>query len=196
MVIIMNHHYSFDNFNIDLNVSSFQIIIWGIYIGILLGTLGSVLFRVYSSKIIKALVANGASDESSAKTLSELGLLKTPFVRMYLKDDSVIRRSVLVCGSSHKKSSANKFKIFWYESFIRTDIPKVIDFENAKFYLPEENRAGAELRFKEEAHPVRSFILAAVIMLAAALFAIYALPELLSMFDNFITQVKPESKYY
>ena len=196
MVIIMNHHYSFDNFNIDLNVSSFQIIIWGIYIGILLGTLGSVLFRVYSSKIIKALVANGASDESSAKTLSELGLLKTPFVRMYLKDDSVIRRSVLVCGSSHKKSSTNKFKIFWYESFIRTDIPKVIDFENAKFYLPEENRAGAELRFKEEAHPVRSFILAAVIMLAAALFAIYALPELLSMFDNFITQVKPESKYY
>lgn len=196
MVKSMNNYYSFDNFDIDLNGSTFHIIIWGLYIGIMLGTLGSILFRVYSSKIIKAITACGASDENSAKTLEELGLAKTPLVKKYLKDDSILRRLVLVCGDSHKSDTSNSLKVFWYEKFNRTDVPEKIDFENAKFYIPEENRAAAELRFREESHPVCSFILAAVVLLAAAVFAIYALPQLLTMLDNFITQVKPESKYY
>ena len=195
MVLIVNN-YSFDNFNVDLSGSNFQIIIWGIYIGILLGTLGSIMFRVYTSKIIKALIKNSAFDESSAKTAAELGLGKKAFIHHYLKDDSAIRRYVLVTGESHKTVKTNAFNTFWYEKFLKTELPQKMDFENAKFYLPEENKIGAELRFIEERHPVRSFIIAAIVMLAAAIFAIYALPELLVMFDNFITQVKPESKYY
>ena len=155
MVLIVNN-YSFDNFNIDLSGSSFQIIIWGIYIGILFGTLGSILFRVYTSKIIKALVKNSALDENSAKTVSELGLTKKLFIRRYLKDDSAVRRYVLVTGESHKTVKTNALKTFWYEKFLKTEMPKVMDFENAKFYLPEENKIGAELRFIDEPHPVRS----------------------------------------
>jgi gas vesicle protein len=63
----MNNYYSFDNFDLDLNSSSFQIIIWGLYIGVVLGTLGSILFRVYSGKIIKALINASANGENSAK---------------------------------------------------------------------------------------------------------------------------------
>ena len=192
----MNTYYSFDNFDLDLNGSSFQIIIWGLYIGVVLGTLGSILFRVYSGRIIKALINSGADAENSAKTLAELGLSKNFLVRKYLKDDSVLRRSVLICGESHLPPSQNKFKIFWYETFLRTDIPRKTNFNTAKFYLPEENRSAAELRFREESHPVRNFILAAAGLLAVAIFVSYALPELLTMLDNFITQVKPESKYY
>ena len=192
----MNTYYSFDNFDLDLNGSSFQIIIWGLYIGVVLGTLGSILFRVYSGKIIKALINASANGENSAKTLAELGLEKNFLIRKYLRDDSVLRRSVLSCGDTHLPPSGNKFKIFWYETFLRTDIPRKTNFNTAKFYLPEENRSAAELRFREESHPVRNFILAAAGLLAVTIFVSYALPELLTMLDNFITQVKPESKYY
>lgn len=192
----MNTYYSFDNFDLDLNGSSFQIIIWGLYIGVVLGTLGSILFRVYSGKIIRALINASADGENSAKTLAELGLEKNFLIRKYLRDDSVLRRSVLSCGDTLLPPSGNKFKIFWYETFLRTDIPRKTNFNTAKFYLPEENRSAAELRFREESHPVRNFILAAAGLLAVTIFVSYALPELLTMLDNFITQVKPESKYY
>ena len=66
----------------------------------------------------------------------------------------------------------------------------------ARFYLPEEKRITAELRYSEEKHPVRSFVLAALGLLALAAFTIFVLPELLTMVDNLITQVKPQSKFY
>lgn len=192
----MDKYYSYENFDIDVNGSMFPLIIWGLYIGIVCGALGSILFRVNSSKIIKALLAQSATDESTAKTLAELGLREKFLFRYYLKDDSVLRRSVLVCGDSHKSLSVGKFRRFWYEKFLRTSIPEKIDFSSAKFYIPEENRIAAELRFQAEDHPVRNFIFAAVGLFAVAIFATYAVPELLLMLDNFIGTVKPESKYW
>ena len=181
--------YYYDNFDINVNDVSFKLIIWGLYIGIVLGTLGSVIFRHYSGKIIKSLVRSSANSEETAKTLRELGLNKSPFVRGYLKDDSLIRRSVMICDDPYKSAEHGKIKKFWYEKFLRTPVPMSIDFNKAKFYLPEENRIAAELRFKEEKHPVRNFVLSAVILSAVALFAAFAIPELLQMLDNFISLI-------
>ena len=58
---------------------------------------------------------------------------------------------------------------------------KKIDYSTARFYLPEEK------------HPVRNGILAVILVTAVAAFAIFAIPELLTMLDNFVTQVKPQS---
>lgn len=192
----MDKYYSYENFDIDVNGSMFPLIIWGLYIGIVCGALGSILFRVYSGKIVKALLSQAASDENTAKTLAELKLDNNFLIRYYLKDDSVLRRSVLVCGDSHKPVNTGKFRRFWYEKFLRTSIPEKIDFSSAKFYIPEENRIVAELRFQAEDHPVRNFIFAAAGLFAVAVFAAYAVPELLLMLDNFIGTVKPESKYW
>ena len=192
----MDKFYSYENFDIDFSGPMFPLIIWGLYIGIVAGALGSILFRVYSSRIIKALLSSSASEESTAKTLEELGLAGKPFIRYYLKDDSVLRRSVLVCEGAHAPVKAGKFRRFWYEKFLRTTLPEKIDFSKARFYIPEENRIAAELRFQEEKHPVRNFVFAAVGLFAVAMFATYAVPELLLMLDNFVTTVKPESKFW
>ena len=57
---------------------------------------------------------------------------------------------------------------------------KKIDYSTARFYLPEEKR-------------IRNGILAVILVTAVAAFAIFAIPELLTMLDNFVTQVKPQS---
>lgn len=192
----MDKYYSYENFDIDINGSMLPLIIWGLYIGIVFGVLGSILFRINSSRLVKSLLAASASEESTAKTLEELGLAKNALIRYYLKDDSVLRRSVCICEGAHKPMQVGKFRRFWYEKFIRTPIPEKIDFSSARFYIPEENRIAAELRFREEEHPVRNFIFAAVGLFAVSVFAIYAVPELLLMLDNFVSTVKPESKFW
>ncbi|MGN1408614.1 MAG: hypothetical protein ACI4XJ_00395 [Eubacteriales bacterium] len=180
--------YSFENFDLDVNSSSMLIIIIGISVGLLIGIAFSLVCRVVSGKVIKALKNAEAVDEDSARTIAELGLSKVCFIKTMLKPDSALYRAV-GCVGGFTGESAGGLRKFWHEKFIRDDNPVKFDFGTAKFYLPEEKRISAELRFTEEKHPVRSFVLSAVLITAVCIFAIYAVPELLTMFDNLLTQL-------
>ena len=190
--------YSYDNFDlVSINSPSFLFLVGALYVGILLGVLSALILRVHSHKIVKALAEHGAADRESAATLEQLGLSGNRFVRSLLKTDSALRRTVLCANEAEfteRKPSA--LTRFWRNKILRDPLPPATDFEVARFYLPEEKRVSAELRYSEEKHPVRSFILAALGLLALALFTIFVLPELLIMVDNLITQVKPQSKFY
>lgn len=188
-------YYNYQNFNIDVNGEMLPIIIWGLYIGIMLGVLGSIVCRIYSSRIIQALKKHSATDENSAKTLAELGLGKQFMVKHMMREQSSLRRYVICSNENESKPKATAWSKFWHEKFIREEIPTKVDFSTAKFYLPEDNRITAELRYQVEGHPIRNFIIAAIGLFAVALFAITAVPELLQMLDNFITTVKPQSKF-
>lgn len=192
---MLNKFYSFDNFNIDVNGSTLLIIVWGLYAGIVIGIFLALICRVWSGRIVAKLQENGADCPEKAKSLSELGIDK-PAARRMLKAESSLRRYVLcVKKEEEEQTQVNGFVRRWHK-FTGTDVPEKTDFSSAKFYIPEDNRIGAELRYPKEKAPVRSFILAAVVLAAVAFFAIYAVPELLTMVDNFVTQVKPQSKFY
>lgn len=190
--------YSYDNFDlVSINSPSFLFLVGALYVGILLGVLSALILRVHSHRIVKALTEHGAADRESAATLEQLGLKDNRFVRSLLKSDSALRRTVLCANESEfreKKPSA--LTRFWRDKILHNPLPPDTDFEVARFYLPEEKRITAELRYSEEKHPVRSFVLAALGLLALAAFTIFVLPELLTMVDNLITQVKPQSKFY
>ena len=191
-------YYTYENFpDIALNNVSYLILIGGIYVGILLGVLFAMIYRVNSHKVVKALREREAADRESAVTLAELGLEKNRFVRGLLKTDGSLRRVVLCANESdfpERKTSG--LRKFWREKILQNPLPPKTDFATARFYLPEEKRITAELRFTPEEHAVRNFILAAVGLLALAVFTVTVLPELLTLADNLITQVKPQSKYY
>ncbi|MBQ8334345.1 MAG: hypothetical protein IJX93_11300 [Clostridia bacterium] len=186
--------YSFENFDIDVNGSSMYVIVWGLYIGIMIGVLGALITRVYSARLISALVKCGATDAEHAVTLDSLDIKGKSMIRHMLKPGSVLYRTV-ECANREEfpEQKHSGLKKFWHEKFLSEEVPEKIPFELAKFYLPEERRISAELRFAVEEHPVRNFIFAAVGLFAVACFAVFAIPELLTMFDNFVTQVKPES---
>ena len=190
--------YSYDNFDlVSINSPSFLFLVGALYVGILLGVLSALILRVHSHRIVKALTEHGAADRESAATLEQLGLKDNRFVRSLLKSDGALRRTVLCANESEfreKKPSA--LTRFWRDKILKSPLPPDTDFEVARFYLPEEKRITAELRYSEEKHPVRSFVLAALGLLALAAFTIFVLPELLTMVDNLITQVNPQSKFY
>ena len=194
---MLKKFYTYENFDLNLNSASCLFIIGGIYIGILLGVALSLIVRVHSHRIVKALVDRGALDRDHAATLDDLGLGKNPFVRRMLREDGSLRRLVLCANEEDfPERKLSPLRRFWHDKFLRDPLPPKTDFALARFYLPEEKRVTAEVRFPAEGHPVRSFVLALIGLSAAAAFTVFALPELLAMLDNFITQVKPASKFY
>ncbi len=194
---MLSKFYTYANFDVNLNSTSFLVIVWGLYAGILLGVLYSLVMRVNSHKVIKALSEKGAVSKGTSKTLAELGLANNRTAKRLLATGGSMRRLVLCANESDfQPPELTGLRKFWREKFLRDPLPPATDFTAARFYLPEENRVTAETRYIVEGHPVRNFILAAIGLTAAAFFTVLALPELLKMFDNFVTQVKPQSKFY
>ncbi len=184
----MLKNYTFENFDIDMNSSAMPIMVCAIGVGLILGILFSLIFRNVSARVIRALLEGGAVDESTARTLGELGIRAGFVTRFILKPNSPLFKAIgCVGGFSPKK--AGKFTTFLYEKFLRDEIPAEFDYKSARFYLPEDKRVSAELRFKKEAHPVRSFIISTVLICLVCVFVIFALPELLVMLDNFVSSV-------
>ena len=190
--------YSYDNFDlVSINSSSFLFLVGALYVGLLMGVLFALILRVHSHKIVKAISEHGAADRDSALTLDELGLGRNRVSRFLLKTDSALRRTVLCANESEfSPRKISGLRRFWRNKILKNPLPEATDFEIARFYIPEEKRVTAELRYSAEQHPVRSFVLAAVGLTVLAVFTVFVLPELLTMFDNLITQVKPQSRFY
>ncbi|MCR5680931.1 MAG: hypothetical protein K6G29_00655 [Clostridiales bacterium] len=190
--------YVFENLDLDINGSSFLFIVWGICAGILLGVLLSLIYRVYAHKLVAALAEHGACDRESAKTLAELGFPKNRVIRHMLGEGGSMT-SIVSCANEDEfpPRKISKLRHFWHYTFLRGDpLPPKTDFSVARFYLPEEKRITAEVRFPAEKHPVRNFLLAALGLSAVAFFIVLALPELLVMFDNLVSQVKPMTRRF
>ena len=190
--------YVFENLELDINGSSFLFIVWGISVGILLGVLLSLIYRVHAHKLVTALAEHGATDREHALTLADLGLGKNRVVRRMLGNGGSLASTVLCANEDEfPPRKLSKLGYFWHYKFLRGDpLPPKTDYSIARFYLPEEKRITAELRFPRENHPVRSFLLAVLGVCAVAFFAILVLPELLVMFDNLVSQVKPMTRRF
>jgi len=66
------------------------------------------------------------------------------------------------------------------------EIPYKIDVSTAHFYIPEDLKYTAELKFEKKGTDWLSFILVVVGSIALALLIIWVVPELLQMTDNFL----------
>ena len=188
--------YSFENFDLDVNNGSLELLLWSVYAGIVLGVGSSLLYRVYTHSFVNAVIQSGALDEDHAVTLDSLNFRGKWYIKRQLNSgNSLSRMFVFTNADTFPKKKCGKLARFWREKFLGDEIPTVIPFETAKFYLPEERRITAELRFTEEKAPLRTFIIAAAVLGVAIAAALVAVPELLQMLDNLMTQLTPTSKY-
>lgn len=184
---------NYESLHLELTDSSVQLLVWGICAGALLGILLMIVRRTQSYAIIAALKEHGADSPETARTLAELGLSKKWYVQRYLKTESPMRRLVLCANEDEfPPQKKNPMAVFWYEKFLRDEIPVRVPYDVARFYLPEENRVKAEFRYPREVHPVRAFVLGAVLLILSAAFVTWALPQLLTMLDDFVNEVTQE----
>ncbi|MBQ7923123.1 MAG: hypothetical protein IJ325_11215 [Clostridia bacterium] len=152
----------FDNFSVDGTIISLPLLIWAIFIGFALAITSATVDKFYCKRFVKALTVQGAVSEESAVTLDELTVSGKGYIRYALKPGKHLVKMVA-----------------------KTEAGDVV-----KYYLPEEKRIAAELRYENGEHPIRVLIICIAVLFAAAVLVQKFLPELLTMLDNMITQLK------
>lgn len=153
------HVYYFEHLNLPDGGTSMRLLIWVLYAGIVIGSLLGTLDKVYCGAFVRALLQGGCVAVESAATLAEMDTRGKWYLRHALRPGKPLWKMIAVTEGEAGK---------------------------ARFYLPEEKRDLAELRYQNGNRPFRTLVLAIVLLTGVAVFAQIALPELLTMLDNLL----------
>lgn len=187
--------------NFDIGGSSlvtFRVIVFGIFIGINLASLLAIFDKRVLGDFARTLISNDCLSPESAKTLAQLGYLKNLAVRSSLRSGYTLRRVVrCVEEEEHQQSTAQKR--LEYDAAKSDDAEKKPKFKEtsfkpdlseAHFYIPEELKYVAEIKFNKKGTNWLTFLAVLVLSTAVVFLVFWLTPELLRMLDNFLTMVK------
>lgn len=160
--------YYYQNLSLPENLDSLDVLVWGIYAGIVIGATVATIDKLYCGRMVKALVEKNAQTPETAVTLDTLDIKGKWYLRRALKEGKPLRKMLGVGDESGDKKKP----------------------EEIPFYLPEENRIKAETRYENGRRPIFTLVVALLAMLAVVFFVLFAVPELLTMLDNFVGMIK------
>lgn len=188
---IKTHYFTieygeYNNLGIDpynQNGISIEALIFFAMIGMVIACFAASFNKGTLGSFVRTLIRNECFSAESAKTLDELGFLKNTAVRSSLKKGFL--RKFVHCVEDEAGtliSSENK--------------SGTVAFNDAHFYIPEEDKYRVEVRFEgKKTHPF-TFVLMIVIAIVLTVFVIKVLPNLLSMLDDFVGSVTGEGNIY
>lgn len=160
--------YYYQNFTIPSGFDSLEVLVWGVYIGVMLGVVAATVDKIFCHRMVKALLEKGAQTPEAALPLNALDICGKWYLRRALREGKPLRKVLAI-----PETAAGTVKA--------AEIP---------FYLPEEKRYQAENRFNPGHRPVMTMILAGVLLLVTVFFILFIVPELLTMLDNLVGFVK------
>ncbi len=155
------------------NVTTLNIIVWSLFFGFVVGIGVTVYNKLVLGPVINGLIENKAHSEADAITLKEVSH-PNPFIRFALRKGSTFRRVVKMCGDTDTARSG--------------DNPLA-----AKFYLPEENIRRAKKLYAGTEMSLVSVLISVIVFFVIALLMFTVVPDLITMFTNFIGNVTPDS---
>ena len=205
---------AYENFALSSDAgATAQTIIIGIAIGIVIATGVTAFTRNKLGGFVHKLIKQECHSPESAQTLLELGYFRSETIRRELTR-GINLRTVVRCKEeedfliseyeSTKPQSAECAEEQTEDSqdpVAAQDASAVqkgrksgykIDFQKDRFYIPQDLKYRAEIRFERKGS---GWILFAASFLIAVLFmgiACWALPELLQMADNLISMIAPQ----
>ncbi len=163
--------YYYQNFTIPAGFDSLDVLVWGVFAGVMLGAASATMDKLYCQRMVKALVEKDAQTPDKALTLSSMDIKGKWYLRHALKAGKPLRKMLHVP-----------------EHMTAETMPKKI--EDIPFYLPEEQRYAAETRFQNGRRPIFNLVLLGGVLLTTVFFVLFAVPELLTMLDNLVGFVK------
>ena len=170
---------------------SFQTIVIGFIVGAILASVSFIFNKRVLGDFVRALLSVDAHSPEEARTLEQLGYLKNTTIRSALKRGTSLRR-VVKCVEEEAYLAQQEQKRLQFEAE-NTDpkqkfkeIPFVMDPSTAHYYIPEQLRYTADIKFEQKGTNWLVFAGVVIGAVAVGLLAIWMLPELLQMADNFI----------
>ena len=187
-----------ENFSIRMKgLVSLQTIIVGITIGIIIASIGTIYTKRYIGNFVRRIIDCKCFDAKSAMNLYDLGYLKNPGVRNVIKSGGTLSRLIRCVEEDEFFADVAQKRIEFEQAHENDDSKPVFvepefkrDLNTMHFYIPEEKKYTAEIRFDDKGANIGSFIVVVISALALCALLCYFLPDLLKMVDNFISITK------
>ena len=182
----------FENINADLEINK---VLFFLAIGICAACFVLNFYQSVIALFLKKLMRADAISESNSKTLKDLGLAENKTLKnLILKDSGVIKRAVTVIGLKklsfeEYKEAEKQFNLAKKEKRAR-DIKKPsfvnINFDEARFYMKDEQRAYAEHAYKTNNGSVVRTSLYCLLIMAFYLVVVLVMPSILNAISDML----------
>ena len=185
----------YENFTIQSNaLLSIRWIIIGITIGIIFAAISTVYNKRYLGDFIRLLIYRDCLDASRAQTLAELECDRSVGVRSAIKTGGHLSRWVR-CSEEDRFYADQEQERIKHEELHKDDKhpPKFReltfkrDCNTMHFYIPEELKDSAEVKFDTQGANWLGVLTVSVIAVVVGLLFCYFLPEVLTHVDNFLS---------
>jgi len=156
----------------------------------------SIYSKRYLGDFVRKVIQEECFDAKSSKTLYELGYLKSPGVRNAIKSYGTLSRWIRCVEEDDFFSDVENRRIEFEEQHKDDEKPPKFkapafkrDLNTMHFYIPEDKKYAAQVKFEKKGANWLSFLLVSVISLVLCAFICYVLPDIIKMIDNFISVV-------
>ncbi len=188
----------FENFTIQSNaLFSVRWIIIGITFGIIIAAISTVYNKRYIGDFVRLLIYRECFDAQSAKTLSELECSRSAGIRSAIRTGGSLSGWVRCAEEDEFYRAIQKKRAEHEEKYKDEKHPPRFkepqfkrDCDTMHFYIPEEKRFSAEVKFDKKGANWVGVLIVSVLSLAICMLACYILPDVLTFADNFITFAK------
>ena len=169
----------------------------GITIGLIIASFASIYNKKYIGGFIRRLIKKDCLDAARAKTLEELGYANKFGVRRSIGTNGTLVRWVRCVEEDEFNSKQDAERVAFEEEHKNDKKPskfKEVEFKRdtktMHFYIPEEKKYAADVKFEDKGTSWRSLIVVIVVSVLLCAFLSYILPDIIKMVDNFITVTK------
>ncbi len=194
------HLEPYENFILGPDAGEYaRMLVFSISIAIIVSAAMVIRTRNGLGKFVRLLVSERIHTKEQAKTLMELGFFRDATVRRELMRGINLRRIVRCVEEEEHQAAQEDAKRAYDES--HKDDKKAPAFEGTRyridltrdhFYIPEELRYRAEVRYEHQGSSWK--LMLGAILLAVVLAAVLCryLPDILKLADNIINMAAPE----
>lgn len=175
-------------------------IIVAVFMGIAFAFVATVFTKRVWGEMVRRLLSEQALSAESAKTMSELSLDKNIFLRRAVKGNVSLRR-VVFCREEEEFLREQDQKAAEYEEARKQDpslkkskkmrsVSFRVDPDKHHFYIPEDCRDMASVKFDKKGTSIGKLILLLVLLLISLIIVLLALPRLMELLDGFVGTMK------
>ena len=156
-------------------------IITGICLGLIIGLVLAYISKKQSARIVKILGQQKADSEEKALTLAELQESGGGISKRFLKPGKPLRKYVECSNPDEAEEEVTSGIVKMFCRIFSRELPKRTDFGKARFYLPDEKRISAEVRFDTGKMTPATLIISIILIIGLGIGAAYLVPKLLDM---------------
>lgn len=177
---------------------SVKLMILGLFIGLSLAGFGALYDKRVLGESVRAILRKEAYTPETAVTLSELGYARNSIVRHSVRKSVTLRR-VVRCVEEEKFLAEQEQRRAEHEEKRKSDkslgrfreLEYTFDLENDHFYIPEEIRYMADVKFEKKGSSWLGAIVFTLVMLVGYVVLLIYMNDILEILNDFAANFAP-----